>query len=118
MGVTSTVDVKLLNECFELHPYGKLIKDLPEDDLQLEYEERESSDRPVKVIFAGPPGAGSQTQANHLCDHYGCVKVVATEIPAVKERLDAGESVEDDHLIEAVDARLQEEDCGVPVVRS
>lgn len=77
----------------------------------------------MRIVLLGPPGAGKGTQAVLIGKHYGIPHIstgdmlreqVASGTPLgikVKSILDSGELVNDEVVMEVVEARLQRPDC-------
>ena len=83
------------------------------------------SERVVRIVFLGPPGAGKGTQARFVVERYGACQVSTGEIlrKAAREHtplgkkaagyLDRGTLVPDDVMLKLVAERLHGEDCGL-----
>lgn len=77
----------------------------------------------MKIILFGPPGAGKGTQAEMLRERYGIPTIstgnmireaIKNQTPmglAAKERIDRGELLADDIVVELVKERLSQSDC-------
>jgi len=77
---------------------------------------------PLNVVFFGPPGAGKGTQADRFSRRYNIPKISTGEMlrsavqrgtplgALVKDRLNRGDLVDDELMIEVVRARLEEPD--------
>lgn len=75
------------------------------------------------LILVGPPGAGKGTQAAAICERYGLNHISTGDMLrheiwlgthlglAAKSRIDRGELVPDDVIIEMVKSRIQARDC-------
>ncbi|MDP4133131.1 MAG: adenylate kinase [Bacillota bacterium] len=77
----------------------------------------------MKLILLGPPGAGKGTQAEFLSERFG-IPAISTgaiirdviasgsdEGKAIKERIDSGNLLSDETVVEMVKNRLTKEDC-------
>lgn len=92
--------------------------------LELRYKSN-APRRPPRILLAGPPGAGKDTQAKMLAQTYGIVHVSALELlkkeisnnrefgKSISDAIDAGEMVPDHIINGLVEKRLQQTDCRV-----
>ena len=129
MHLRDDVDLKTLQECFDLSVYGNLLQAPPsialdEDAVDVNDVTVQAKKRMApKIIIAGPPAAGKGTQCAHLVSTYDIIHlstgdmlraaaVAGTDIGKEAKRfMDAGDLVPDTLIIDIILQRLQEHDC-------
>jgi adenylate kinase len=81
--------------------------------------------RPPRVIIAGPPGTGKDTQAKLLAKKFGLVHISARALlknemqtnkdaaESIRTSLDTGEPVAEDVMNSVIEKRIKQGDCKV-----
>ena len=83
----------------------------------------------MNIVLFGAPGAGKGAQAERISSIYGMVHLSTGEMlrsaissgsglgVRAKEVIDRGELISDDIIVKIVDARMDEDDCGIGLGR-